>query len=299
MLDIILTVLGVFAISGNNAQYPTYKNYTAFQMEYESQGPSFYGYNDLLYATNMKIHFDADIYYNGYNSQIQGETPDFLIKNMHMSATLYWYNSLNDGTWYDIDTNESTTYISFGGEVTYNNIDSYSPFVSFELTDVVDWKIYNPLGHNGHGEEWTGGLWIPFESNGTQSYKYTLKFNQLKYTLTQMCRQAYSSSNQYGKGWDDGYNQGVQDGKEQGSAESWQEGYTQGFTDADNYDETALVIFDGILSIGLLPVNFFLAILNFEVFDINIGAFVSALLTVAIIVIIVRMVVSGGNGGDS
>ena len=87
-------------------------------------------------------------------------------------------------------------------------------------------------------------------------------------------------------GWDDGYRNGYNDG----SADAWEE--------ASQQDETAVTIFSGILSVGLLPVNFFLAILNFEVFGINIGAFVSALLTVAIVIIVTRIVVNGGNKGD-
>ena len=59
---------------------------------------------------------------------------------------------------------------------------------------------------------------------------------------------------------------------------------------------TASIIFQGIFNIGLMPVNFFLGVLNFEVFGINIGAFVSALLTLAIVIIIVRIIFSGGNG---
>lgn len=59
---------------------------------------------------------------------------------------------------------------------------------------------------------------------------------------------------------------------------------------------TASIIFQGICNIGLMPVNFFLGVLNFEVFGINIGAFVSALLTLAIVIIIVRIIFAGGNG---
>lgn len=70
----------------------------------------------------------------------------------------------------------------------------------------------------------------------------------------------------------------------------YQRGYSDGFRDADNQNSTAVTIFSGILNIGLLPVNFFLSILNFDVFGINIGGFVTGLLSIAIVVIIVRFI---------
>ena len=85
---------------------------------------------------------------------------------------------------------------------------------------------------------------------------------------------------------------------EEGYSDGYQDGYDEGFTDAGNMDETASVIFTGILSIALVPVNFFLGILNFEVFGINVGALVSSLLTCLIIVIIVRMFFGGGGKSE-
>lgn len=91
--------------------------------------------------------------------------------------------------------------------------------------------------------------------------------------------------------YQDGYNDGYADGNADGYGEGWNEGYRF----ADNQDAVASSIFIGIIDVALLPINFFLACLNFEVFGINIGSMVTALLTVMIVIIIVRVVFGGGN----
>lgn len=113
------------------------------------------------------------------------------------------------------------------------------------------------------------------------------------------------------------YEQGFEEGKEAGvseylASEEHQEniettqtiahdiGYQEGYVAGLNAGGTAQqmnTIFTGILDIGLMPVNFFLKILNFEVFGINIGGFVTGLFTISIIVILFRMFF-GGNGGS-
>lgn len=95
----------------------------------------------------------------------------------------------------------------------------------------------------------------------------------------------------YQEGYDDGYESGYGEGKNAGATEA-AEYYSQ-------QDTTAVTIFTGILNIGLMPINFFLGILNFEVFGINIGALVASFMTIAITLIIVRIIFSGGNGKDS
>lgn len=93
--------------------------------------------------------------------------------------------------------------------------------------------------------------------------------------------------------YNDGYNNGFNDGTSSG----YQTGYRDGVIYGETVDDTALTIFTGIVDIGLLPVNVFLAMLNFEVFGINIGGLVSSLMTVAVGLILWR-VVMGGNSGQ-
>lgn len=83
--------------------------------------------------------------------------------------------------------------------------------------------------------------------------------------------------------WHDGYD----DGRSYG----WQEGYDE----ALEQDIQTATVFNGILSIALLPINVFLGMMNFEVFGINVGGFVSGLLTIAIIFILFRTIFNGGS----
>lgn len=75
------------------------------------------------------------------------------------------------------------------------------------------------------------------------------------------------------------------------------EGYTEGLTDGMDTNGEAFVIFNGILSVAMIPINVFLKIFEFEVFGINISSLVSAILSVAILIIVIRLV-TGKKQGD-
>ncbi|MBO4667847.1 MAG: hypothetical protein J5666_06985 [Bacilli bacterium] len=106
------------------------------------------------------------------------------------------------------------------------------------------------------------------------------------------------NGNVYGTAYNDGYRDGKQEGYDNGKADGYQEGYADGWYDADNVDESTLAIFEGIITIALVPINFFLAIFNFEIFGINLSGFVSALLTVSIIIIVIRFITGKKQGSD-
>lgn len=79
----------------------------------------------------------------------------------------------------------------------------------------------------------------------------------------------------------------------------YQAGYDKGYSDGDSVNENMATIFSGIIDIGLLPINVFLDIFNFEVFGINFKPLVAGLLTALVAIIIFRMFVGkGGGGGD-
>lgn len=79
-------------------------------------------------------------------------------------------------------------------------------------------------------------------------------------------------------------------------SEGYSEGYSQGFNEGASMDTTAVTIFNGILNIALVPVNFFLAMFNFEILGINISSLVSALLSVCMVIIVIRMITGKKNG---
>ena len=98
----------------------------------------------------------------------------------------------------------------------------------------------------------------------------------------------------YSMGYSDGYLQGIESGPnnqmlEQEYERGRQVGIQEGLAQAD-YSSTANSIFNGIFTIGLLPVNVFLGFMDWEVFGINIAGLVSGLISVAIVVIIIRFI---------
>lgn len=142
------------------------------------------------------------------------------------------------------------------------------PYISYDKYNIGSWQwcyyennngVLGPLSTYGYQEVYTRNLF------GVDTY------------ITQ--------------GYNDGYWVGFNDGKTQG----YQSGYNQGLLDGTEYDDTALTIFTGIIQVGLLPVNVFLQILNFEVFGINIAGFVSALLTISIVIIVIRVITGKKN----
>lgn len=112
------------------------------------------------------------------------------------------------------------------------------------------------------------------------SYKYKLYFTF--YYLDQYAYDSINASENFEDYYDSGYTDGYSIG--------YQAGYGFGYSEGAVIDDQMSTIFAGILDIGLIPINFFLAILNFEVFGINLGAFVSATLTIAIIIIMFRVI---------
>lgn len=104
-----------------------------------------------------------------------------------------------------------------------------------------------------------------------------------------------------GSQYQNGYTEGWNAGNDNGFSDGYSNGYTDGYNDAvvnlDTQGSTALTIFTGIIDVGLLPINVFLAMMNFEVFGINIGGLISSLMTVAIAIIIFRVIFNGGSGG--
>lgn len=118
--------------------------------------------------------------------------------------------------------------------------------------------------------------------------------SSLYHQLYEFGQQYIGYTTGYQTGYDSGYLQGFNDGESNG----YQIGFGDGYAEASNQDQTAVVIFTGICEVGLLPVNVFLGILNFEVFGINIGGLVASLMTVAIVVIVIRIVLGAKGGGD-
>ena len=226
-------------------------------------------------------------------------------------------NDVNGGTYFvdtnvifdaDINFGQESYFlynVSFTVEASHLYLNNQSPEFdnSCRATYNFDWEITQ----NSYYQQFSKTQFIVSLVAGQYEMSIDCKYDGVYYgqysTCTIDCEYSYTSSltisidgsylmnavetfvadNMYYLGYSDGYIAGHADGIEY----------------ADEQGSTAATIFTGICNIGLMPVNFFLGILNFEVFGINIGAFVSALLTIAIIAIIIKVVTGNSSGGDS
>lgn len=78
-----------------------------------------------------------------------------------------------------------------------------------------------------------------------------------------------------------------------GYSDVYQQGFVAGRGSVTNEDENIAAIFNGIANVGLLPLNMFLGMFNFNVLGINMSDFVMALVTIALIVIVIKSVLGG------
>lgn len=95
----------------------------------------------------------------------------------------------------------------------------------------------------------------------------------------------------------DSYESGYNTGYEYGFSLGDSNGYARGFDDGFNADSVALTVFSGILSVGLIPIDFFLSIFNFEILGINLTTFITSMLTLMIVIIMLRVIFNGGSNG--
>ena len=263
----------------------------AYQYKATFENPNIITHQSINVVTdddNYWFYFDCALNFNFYYNS---DTAIFDIKDLHFVTTInrayYDYPSTSVSSYsIDLDCGDynSTEFIDLVYDLEYS--------MTYE-DDRCYFKLFNAsntLIESGYA------VCIPDNEEFSHSYviKYQLDFSLLYNQLLDFVR--YSQG--YAVGYEQGYTNGYQEGNSDGVALGYQTGYTDGYTEGATQDETAVAIFSGIISIALIPINFFLACLNFEVFGINIGAFVSALLTIAIVVIITRMIVQGGNGGD-
>lgn len=97
--------------------------------------------------------------------------------------------------------------------------------------------------------------------------------------------------------YQDGYTQGYSDGEVAGTQTGYQDGYADAKEEYENQDAVVNSIFGGIVTIGLIPIEFFMSIFNFNILGINFTQIVSVLLSVMVIVILLRIIL-GGKGGQ-
>ena len=100
----------------------------------------------------------------------------------------------------------------------------------------------------------------------------------------------------YQAGFTDGYNDGLNVGTEDGYRDGYDTGLIDGYANGYNagIEEGGSNNFTGLMSAVLdVPLRTFTSLLNFEILGVNILGFITALLTLAIIIFIVKLCIGG------
>lgn len=119
-----------------------------------------------------------------------------------------------------------------------------------------------------------------------------VRFNNgynIRFDLDNLHTQLINAFNMGIGGYNAGYETGYSIGKEEGVSQGYDTGYSDGYTSGIETNGTAFTIFNGILNIGMIPVNFFLAMFNFNILGINISNFILSLISVLITIYIYRL----------
>ena len=213
--------------------------------------------DNTIYYIDASLTFSCDVYYD--------DSESFLCQNFkfNIQASAYYLNNIASASTLDATINYSITY---DWSIHYNQYYQQFDYVSFVYGVNADDELYIKSFYDE-------------EQNGIASQELDSTFDEVslsRNTITFNGASFFSSV--------------------ENALANFHTVTETIVIQQPSTVSTASIIFQGICNIGLMPVNFFLGVLNFEVFGINIGAFVSALLTLAIVIIIVRIIFSGGNG---
>lgn len=94
----------------------------------------------------------------------------------------------------------------------------------------------------------------------------------------------------YNTGVDDGYNDGYANGLSVGNSQGYNTGYNAGLADANDY--TFLGLIGAVID---APIKAFYGLFNFEILGTNIASFITAILTLAITIFVIRFALGKGD----
>lgn len=235
--------------------------------------------NYTSYFADIKYSYNFDLYYDNANSY----RLDFL------SVEIDWYNrSYQFPNTYDDHWQHTFDIIE---SYNYDTISNFVPKIKFYFDyedDLLRCDILNGNTSIAYGE-YDSDCSIGFND------EYIIIFDTSYFTnsINSFMDATGDYSAEYNNGYDTGYINGYDNGYSTGAAD----GYSQGFNAGVSVDDTAIVVFNGILNIALVPINFFLAIFNFEILGINMSALVTSLLSICLIIIVVRFVTGKSQSG--
>lgn len=249
--------------------------------------PTFY-----IHFYSMEVYFNA--HFTGY---LQNGDYDTVVEFNNIVGSTFSLNTelftrfisqYNTITGNEYNVTGAITYLSqdtlvdmFG--VTLNQVyDEYDISVSFMG---LNKGMFSEDFYNGHFDE---SLDDTYYYNLFSTENNQMEKNPIPYIYDSFKNYYYGVMS--GDGSLETYNRGYNNGYNDGYNAAYSIGYNVGYDAALGANGTAITIFNGILSIGMLPINIFLKILNFDILGINMANFISALLSICLTLIIIRTI---------
>lgn len=190
--------------------------------------------------------------------------------NVNECNLVYGYNSIENNTGFS-----GTFYSDIFGRKNVNYVPEYlSNSLDFEIDVSSAWFDYSPASNDTIDFD----LYFTLLDEGTYNY--------------------FDTNSSYNTGYNAGYDIGYSDGSSTGYGNGYQTGFSEAREQYESQSETVNSIFSGILSIGLIPLEFFMSIFNFSILGVNITSIISAILSLMIIVILLRIVLGGKSGKE-
>lgn len=280
MINLLASVVLLF--SPITYEEGVYSNHYNFSFKYH--------YSDFMSTEegNSGLYVDNDIEFNGYIYFNDASNYTIGFQNYKLHNTMYHIS-------FDGDSNVTLLYDDYS--INMLPVFTIEDLAHVEVNSYIyvgnDYlSYYNEIKYpyqNGYLTVDNRGALDDYTING--SYANTSLMHQVKFDTSQLESQLMNLV--ASEGYQDGYSVGYSEGYGSGASDGYAEGYQNGLNDGINTDATTLTIFNGIMSISLVPINFFLGIFNFEILGINITGFITALVSVLIVIILVRLIFGG------
>lgn len=325
MISEVLSLVFILgSVLTDGSQFAEYK----YRIDFETEPVSVFASDILesnfdfdskyLIQTNMNYTLEGAIYFNNNNTfKVRVYTFNYVINTTVFNALTFssvaesedigHFQILNDdlGAWYEFTSEDMLDrYVTYNLDLTHRqdnprddtDIDYDEPFTYLQTH--LDFSMRE--GYEGYEMPFFTSL--EFDTDLPSPYLYDT--NSSDYFLT-MGHSSHKFNNDFNTFLEIAYNnlpkpsntEYYNNGYNVGKREGYAEGYSVGYSEGMSADETATTIFNGILNVALVPINFFLSVFNFEILGINLKEFVSALLTVSLIIIVIRTVL-GGKSDD-
>ena len=277
---------------------------------------SFYGNQSIDTCTFTGLNYDGDVvttlveptlFFEGQLSFNEPtENYDIKVTTLRLECLYTDIVCGNGDTSIDSEYDHSVFDLLDGHVMTINDqptLDDYGMDLGFDYDSSNDWYEFHCFfwRYNQQTEE-TDDITRNYGGDVLQQYSitetyptqcsvgYEIRFDYL-YDFIGSANSFINNITESQAAYQTGFDNGFAVGHSRGVADGYAEGVGQ--------NETIFTIFNGILNIAMVPINFFLAIFNFEILGINMTAVAMATLSIMILIICWRFITSGSAGHSS